>query len=995
MTSRGKPDMGRWPIALLRTALSALLYLFLIAAGANAQSPAGGTPLKEVQIPQASFTLGEPAPAWVERASVAAASQTEALVLPLVDTQYMLGEEPVVYVHRSVKVNDAASLTQAGHVAVVFVPQYHRLKLHAIRLLRGAETFDRTNSSPVRFLQREMGLEQGVYSGEVTASVLVSDLRVGDTLEYEYSMQGQNPVFGGKFVQSASWDQGYPTARRRIVLNSPVGRHVGWRVIGDAQSEPLVPQESVSGGMRRLVFEEQSLASVNPEPMTPPDYTAYRWVQFSEFENWAEVVAWADELFQWRGELKGELRELVEALKAKATPEERVVGALEFVQSQIRYFSVSMGESSHRPTQPDLVVEHRYGDCKDKSLLLLTILRALGIEGEPVLLEIGRRNRIDKALPSPLLFNHAIVRAEVGGHAFYLDPTRLGQHGQLGQMGQVHEGARVLIVAPQGQQLATIVSDNGKELTRVETSETVTLPKLDGEARIEVRHVWRGAVAESLRVMHERLPREQIVKSIGQALEARYPGATLLATPDISDDREHNVLTINAAYSVPKFATEREGNWFVRYAPDNMKGLLARPAQTRKVPLKLPVFPYEADYALEVRFPDEVTSVSDPRTDAVNSKYFIYSVTSSFRGSIARTKIRLTTLADQVPVGDLQRYSDDLESLNKILAGVVMIPKGAIKSAKAGRGGKMDLGQMLRERLQETVDKTSQAIKSGKLVGADLANSRCLRSNAYSDLGKFAEARTDADEAVKLAPNSATVLMCRAAAHFTAGEFEKSIEDYSKAITLGATDAKVLHLRGMAKFYAGRLEDAADDFLRAADTDDREAQLMNDLWLAWSHQRLGRPLPQAVRERAAEEPRGAWPRPALAVLTGDVTAEEMLKLIERKSGDERTMALAEGYFYLAQYYLGRGETAKARKLLEDTRRLNVIIYVEHTAAGFELQRLGASTETGAVATPPVSGSRLGPSTAGAGGPQSSQKQAAPKGARKAPDSWNQDLWRRQ
>jgi hypothetical protein len=63
---------------------------------------------------------------------------------------------------------------------------------------------------------------------------------------------------------------------------------------------------------------------------------------------------------------------------------------------------------------------------------------------------------------------------------------------------------------------------------------------------------------------------------------------------------------------------------------------------------------------------------------------------------------------------------------------------------------------------------------------------------------------------------------------------------------------------------------------------------------------------------------------------------------------------------------------------------------------FELQRLGASTETGAVsATPSVSGSSLGPSTAGPGGPQSSQKKAAPKGARKAPDSWNQELWRRQ
>src|SRR5262245_48869541 len=129
--------MGRLPIALLRAALSASRYLVLCATGADAESLAVGNPVREAQIPEAAVTQVKPVPAWVERASVAEAPQTEALVLPLVDTQYMLGEEPVVYVHRSVKVNDAASLTQAGHIAVVLVPQYQRLRLHAIRLLRG------------------------------------------------------------------------------------------------------------------------------------------------------------------------------------------------------------------------------------------------------------------------------------------------------------------------------------------------------------------------------------------------------------------------------------------------------------------------------------------------------------------------------------------------------------------------------------------------------------------------------------------------------------------------------------------------------------------------------------------------------------------------------------------------------------------------------------------------------------------------------------------
>jgi hypothetical protein len=156
------------------------------------------------------------------------------------------------------------------------VPQYHKLKVHAVRVLRAGETLDRTASSSVRFLQRETGLEQGVYSGEVTASILVSDLRVGDTLEYAYSLYGQNPVFGDKFIATVGWDQGYPAALRRVVLNHPAGRQISWRLIGDRQGAPLKPAESVHEGMRRLVFEERSIPKTLVEPLTPREYVVFR-----------------------------------------------------------------------------------------------------------------------------------------------------------------------------------------------------------------------------------------------------------------------------------------------------------------------------------------------------------------------------------------------------------------------------------------------------------------------------------------------------------------------------------------------------------------------------------------------------------------------------------------------------------------------------------------------------------------------------------------------
>ena len=65
----------------------------------------------------------------------------------------------------------------------------------------------------------------------------------------------------------------------------------------------------------------------------------------------------------------------------------------------------------------------------------------------------------------------------------------------------------------------------------------------------------------------------------------------------------------------------------------------------------------------------------------------------------------------------------------------------------------------------------------------------------------------------------------------------------------------------MARLYAGQLDGAAEDFAKAASLSSKETQTFSDLWLASTLLRLGRPLPDDLMKRAAEQPRGAWPRP--------------------------------------------------------------------------------------------------------------------------------------
>jgi len=276
--------------------------------------------------------------------------------------------------------------------------------------------------------------------------------------------------------------------------------------------------------------------------------------------------------------------------------------------------------------------------------------------------------------------------------------------------------------------------------------------------------------------------------------------------PDILDDRRNNEFTITAQYAVPKLAVEHGAYWFVRFSPTNMIGVLATPpSATRTTPLQLPLFPYDARYTFEVKFPAEVNVISLPRANTVDNKYFNYTVKSSFRGDTSKTVMELATFADQVEISDLKTFSEDMRSLANIVVGVVVVPKIAIKSVKSAAATKKDVAQSLRDQVNETIDKTTLAIRSGRLSSADLAGAYCLRSSARSHLGMSKDALADADEAVKLMPNASDSLRCRAQTLFLTGEFEKAITDYSKSIALGATDAKILQQRGIAKFYAGRL----------------------------------------------------------------------------------------------------------------------------------------------------------------------------------------------
>jgi tetratricopeptide (TPR) repeat protein len=84
----------------------------------------------------------------------------------------------------------------------------------------------------------------------------------------------------------------------------------------------------------------------------------------------------------------------------------------------------------------------------------------------------------------------------------------------------------------------------------------------------------------------------------------------------------------------------------------------------------------------------------------------------------------------------------------------------------------------------EQITGCTNAIKSRKLGGKDLAVAFAIRGSAYRAGGELKRAVEDYDQAVKLNPHDADVFFRRGIAHGMSGDADRAIDDFDQAIKL-------------------------------------------------------------------------------------------------------------------------------------------------------------------------------------------------------------------
>ncbi|GAT33525.1 transglutaminase-like superfamily protein [Terrimicrobium sacchariphilum] len=600
-----------------------------------------------------------PAPAWAQPEKVPPPvdkkERNGSRVWLLQDEQNNAAEQ-TSYHHYARQFSTKSSVENDSSITILVDPTYQHLVLNKLVIHRDGKEIDRLPDQEIRTLHREEQLDRNMFDGQLSVIMVLNDIRVGDVVEYAFTYEGENPIFGGKFMDSFGTIGDEPVSSLHYRLLWPRDRTLQVR----SHNSDLAPtQNTLSDGTTEYRWTASNVRPLIPDDTLPDWYDPWGWVQLSEWKSWSDVARWGAPLYNTSEELPDEIKQEVARIRTLPKPEDQIRAALWYVQDNIRYLGIEIGPNAHKPHALSEIVSRRFGDCKDKAVLLCAMLRDLGFQADPALVTTEGWLKHDNWLPSAWAFNHVVVHLSLDGKTYWLDPTEDNQGGALGDI-YFPDYHQALVLRDDTTDL-TEIKAGGYDKTVTDVKENYDFPDFSGLVNLSVETVYRGHAADVMRRNLENYSQEEITKNYRSFYGRDHENIQSVEVPEFTDDRSRNIITCREKYVIRDFwkNDDDEDHLKGKVDADIVSQRLSRPeSSSREMPYALD-YPARVNSVIELSFPRSMNFDSDSET--VNDPSFHYSFTATPDGSRLTLRHKYEAKADHVPSYRMSGYLSNLD----------------------------------------------------------------------------------------------------------------------------------------------------------------------------------------------------------------------------------------------------------------------------------------------------------------------------------------------
>lgn len=596
-----------------------------------------------------------PAPKWVLKNHYDASkdiSVKQPLQVLLYDTQVNIANGYEKYQHYVSKPLTTTGVEDISKIQIRYNPAYQKLLLHRVEVIRKGKARQALDLNKIRLLQQEDDFDSDIYMGLNTAVLLIEDVRIGDIVNYSYTISGFNPVFNEQIFGYFALDWGSVVDKRSARLLVDKNDTVYVR----SHNSKHKMQRAILGGLQEYSLTIKDTVAVKNEGDYPYHYSPYSWIAFSHYENWAGVKTWANAMYSNVPKKSQKLDQLVKDLWEKTgNKKDYINAALAFVQNDVRYVGIELGENSHKPHSPEEVITKRYGDCKDKSLLLSELLQAKGVTAYSALVSTSFRDGINTELPSPGAFNHVINKVEFDGKNYWLDGTKTYQAGSLDDLG-ISDYGMALVIDKSKDGLVDMFTKS-PFIYSMHMDESIHVEIFDKPVIYKIKTEYHGASADYQRYRFLNNSADEISKTFIEFYKDFYDGIELSKALEIKDNKENNTFTIVEEYKINDFFQREKSTLYSKLYTLAFVDALSKPKVTQD--RKGPYFfghPEKITNSIAIYYPEEIDIGFDSEEGGFSNEAFDYQYTDKYQDGVYRFNATLEVNGKPIEPENLDAY---------------------------------------------------------------------------------------------------------------------------------------------------------------------------------------------------------------------------------------------------------------------------------------------------------------------------------------------------
>jgi len=264
-----------------------------------------------------------------------------------------------------------------------------------------------------------------LYSNAKALIISMPSVDVGSIIEYKVKIYSSKLITNGNFSFIYRLREAFPLARANFKLIVPKKDKIKLKFFNEnyAKGTNLNPSKEETEKSVIYSWKFKEIDPIIPEEPMPSISIVNPAVGVSNFSNWEEIYKWWYGLYKDKIILNKEVKAFTENLIRDAkTDLEKAKKIYDFCSRNVRYVAVEYGESGYEPHYANDIFLNRYGDCKDKAILLVAMMRASGLSAYPVLIPTRDIYQTQKDFPC-VNFNHAIAALSYEGKLIFMDAT--------------------------------------------------------------------------------------------------------------------------------------------------------------------------------------------------------------------------------------------------------------------------------------------------------------------------------------------------------------------------------------------------------------------------------------------------------------------------------------------------------------------------------------------------------------------------------------------